>query len=105
MKWHTTKAEYADMLFMFSFCERNTRAALVEYQCQYLDQRQHNPIDVFAMVHCNMRKTGTIVPTACANHGPHSMQNEEEVLDAVHANPQASTHWVTYETGLSHSAV
>lgn len=64
------------------------------------DHREHNPIDVFAMVHCSVRKTGTIVPTACANHGPHSMENEEEVLDAIHANPMASAHWVTYKTGL-----
>jgi hypothetical protein len=60
---------------------------------------------VFAMVHCSMRKTGTTVPTACAYHVPHSVQSEGEVLDAVHANPLASTHWVTYKTGLSPSAV
>jgi hypothetical protein len=33
------------------------------------------------------------------------MQYEEEMLDAVHANPTTSTQYIAYETDLSESSL
>lgn len=43
------------------------------------------------------------LPTACTVYGKSSVQNEKEMLDAVHADPSTSTRWISYETGLSHT--
>jgi hypothetical protein len=105
MRWHALLMQNILICISCSAFVTNATAALTGYQCQYLDQGQPNQTVVFAMVHCSMRDTDTFVTRAQANHGPCNMQNEEKVLDAVHANSLASTRWVTYETGLSHSAV
>jgi hypothetical protein len=38
-------------------------------------------------------------------HSRHNAWNEEEVLDAIHANPVTSICWFTYEIGLSQNSV
>jgi hypothetical protein len=74
------------MHFKYNFRDGNSRAALLEYQCQ-------------------SEETGAVMPPTNIGYGRHNVQNEEDLLDAVHANPQTGTCQVTYKTGLSQSAV
>jgi hypothetical protein len=60
---------------------------------------------VNATTHCNLRKTGEFIPPAHIGHGRYNVQNEEEMLDAAESNPQTTSCWDAYETGLSWSAV
>jgi hypothetical protein len=46
-------------------------------------------------------ENGTFVPQAHSGHSRHNMQDEEEVLDAIHANPLTTTCLVTCERTLS----
>jgi hypothetical protein len=56
------------------------------------------------MVPHGLRETGAFMPPAHVCHSRCNMQNEE-VIGSVFTNPSTSTRWVTYETGLSQSAV
>jgi hypothetical protein len=61
---------------------------------------------MFAMIiHCSVRGTDAFKPQAHIDHGRHNVQNDEEMLDSAHSNPQASSYWDAQETGLSQSAV
>jgi hypothetical protein len=97
-----TNAEYADVHFVYGFCDGNARAASTEYQCRYPDQTQPNR-HVFVTVHCSLRKTGAFMPPTHVRHGRRNIQNKDEMLNAVHANPSTSTGRVAYETPLSES--
>jgi hypothetical protein len=44
-----------------------------------------------AVVHHILKETGAFMLLACTVCGRHNMQIEEEVLDAVHANPLTRT--------------
>jgi hypothetical protein len=93
-----TNEEYADMHFVYGFCDRNSLAALMEYQQQYSDRRQPYRC-VFEMVHCNMRETGTLMPHARAGCGRCNVWDEEDVLDIIHGNPSISTPHISSAAG------
>jgi hypothetical protein len=62
-------------------------------------QKQHER-HVLAMVQSSSRETVHSCHTAHTGHGGCNVQNEEEMLDAVYANPLTRSQQVTYETGL-----
>jgi hypothetical protein len=56
---------------------------------------------MYATAHYSVREAGVFLPPACTVYGKSSVQNEEEMLDTVHADPSTNIHWIPYETGLS----
>jgi hypothetical protein len=82
--------EYADMHFVYGFCDGNALAALREYQFRYADWRQ--PCRrVFETVLRNMRETGIVMPRAPVGRGRRNVRDEEDVLAIVHDNTSTST--------------
>lgn len=57
------------------------------------------------MVYYSLSKTGAFILPAYVACGKCIVQKEEQVLNAVCADPSTSTCWVVHEARLSHSAV
>jgi hypothetical protein len=86
------------MHFVCVFCDRNVRAALRKYQCQYPVWRQPNRC-IFAMAHYSLSETGAFMPQVPVGCGRHNVHNDEVLREAVCANPSTSIQ-VTYKTSL-----
>jgi hypothetical protein len=57
------------------------------------------------MIHCSLKESDAFMPPAHLGCGKHNVQNEEEELHAVSVNLSTKTCEITYESGLSQSAV
>ena len=83
--------EYADMIYVYGFCDGNSVLAVAEYQRWFPNRRIPNR-RVFTVVYQTLRDTGRLpgVRTA-AKHGVHECINEEGIVHMVHRGPRAST--------------
>jgi hypothetical protein len=54
-----------------------------------------------AMVHSSLKEISAFIPCTHVGPGKCNVQNEENVLNAVNANPLIIIHWITCKTGLS----
>lgn len=61
-------------------------------------QIEGKPTDMFAMVHCFLRKMGAVMTPTLVGHGRYIVQNKEELSGAVHADLLTSTHQDAHET-------
>jgi hypothetical protein len=98
-----TNVEYADIHFVYGFCDGNAAAAAREYQLRYPDRR-HPERRVFEAVHQRLRETGSFKLRTHVGRGTRSEQ-DDDVLDAVNDNPSNSTRRISSLKGLSKSAV
>jgi hypothetical protein len=99
-----TNAEYAEIHFVYGFCDGNAAAAASEYQLSYLDRRHPERL-VFEAVHRRLRETGSFKPRIYVGCGRRNVQDDEVVLDAVNDNPSSSTRRIASQTGFSQSAI
>jgi hypothetical protein len=99
-----TNAEYADIHFIYGFCDGNAAAAAREYQLRYPDRR-HPQRRVFEAVKRRLRGTVSFKPRTHVGHGRRNVQDDEVVLDAVNDNPLSSTSRIASHTSLSQSSV
>jgi hypothetical protein len=95
--------EYADIHFVYGFCDGNAAAAARDYQLRYPDRR-HPERRVFEAVHRRLRETGSFKPRTHVGNGGHNVQ-DDVVLDAVNDNPSSSTRRIASQTALSQSAM
>jgi len=85
-------AEYADMIYVYGFCDGNSVQAVAEYQQRFLNHRILTQ-RVFTRVYQTLRDTGTL-PGVCiaAEHEVNEGINEEEgIVQMVQSSPRAST--------------
>jgi hypothetical protein len=99
-----TNAEYADIHFVYGFCDRNYVAAASEYQLRCPDRR-HPERRVFESIHRRLRETGSFKPRTDVDRGRRNVQNGEAVLDALNGDLSSSTRRAVSETGLSQNVV
>jgi hypothetical protein len=99
-----TNAEYADIHFVYGFCDDNASAAAREYQLRYPDWT-HPERRVFEAVHHRLKETGSFKSRAHVGRGRRNVQDDEVVLDAVNDNLSSSTRRIASQTGRSQSAV
>jgi hypothetical protein len=99
-----TNAEYADIHFVYGFCDGNAAGVAREYQLRYPDRR-HPKRRVFEAVHRRPRETGSFKPRTHVGRGRRNVQDDVVVLDAVNDNPSNITRRFASQTGLSQSAV
>jgi hypothetical protein len=74
-----TNAEYANIHFIYGFCDRNATAAAREYQLRYPDRRHPERL-VFEVVHHRLRETGSFKPQTRVGCGRCNVQDDEVVL-------------------------
>ena len=85
-------AEYADMIYVYGFCDGNSVNAVAEYQqffpnCRIPTQR------VFTEVYKTSRDTGTLpgVRIATEHDVNEGVDEEEGIVQMVRSSPRAST--------------
>lgn len=95
-----TNAEYADILFIYGFCDGNARAAQREYQRRYPNRRVPNRA-VFSGTYRRLAEHGNV--TRRVGAGPVEINNEvtEEILERFEADPTLSTRQLAHDLGVS----
>lgn len=96
-----TSQEYAEMHFVYGFCNGNALAARREYEARYPDRRIPSP-GVFSRLHQRLVERGTVhkQPQEVGNV-VHDIGTEEVILNMVHNDPGTSTREVARELGVS----
>jgi len=104
---HTfTNAEYADMVYVYGFCDGSATAAFEEYRRRFPMCRIPDRI-VFYKVFNTLRECGTL-PSAHVSSERARKQNtkeQENVLDIVQRSPTTSTRKLTARIGVSRTRV
>jgi hypothetical protein len=74
--------------FVYGFCDVSARAASREYQSRHPDQKQpsRRVCNGIRYTYSGLKQTGAFMPSAHIGRSKWNVQNEEEMLDAVHAN-------------------
>lgn len=93
--------EYAEMHYVYGFCDGNARAAQREYHVRYPERRVPSPA-VFSRLHQRLLERGTVYKQP-SEVGP-ARQNvnvDELVLNMVEDNPQISSRQLASEVGVS----
>ena len=93
--------EYAEMHFIYGYCNGNALAARREYEARYADRRIPSS-SVFTGLHQRLVESGTVHKKP-SEVGPvlHDVGVEELVLNIVRGNPETSTREVSREIGVS----
>lgn len=96
--------EYADIIFVYGFCNGNARHAAREYRIRFPERRQpaHS---VFSTSFRRLRMTGNAAPQKSIRPHEVNVQDEENIIEAVMENPAISTRRVSRNLGLSQSFV
>lgn len=88
--------EYADIVYIYGFCNGNSRAACREYQRRFPNRRVPNH-QTFSAVFLHLRTHGSF-PTISTNYERQVQQNlneEENILQIIEGNPELSTRRVS----------
>ena len=102
-------AKYADMIYVYSFCDRNSVHAVAEYQQRFLNRRI--PIRrVFTRVYQTLRDTGTLPGVRIAaesdfNESVDEEKEEECIVQMVQSSPRASTRRIARRLRVLHTRV
>lgn len=96
-----TTQEYAEMHFLYGFCDGNALAARREYALRYPDRRTPSSA-VFTRLHQRLVDTGTVhKPAHEVGNIIHDIGLEDVVINTVQNNPQTSSRQVAREVGVS----
>lgn len=105
MPYQFSNAEYADIIFVYGFCNGNGRAAVREYRRRFPGRR------------CPYHKTFANVFLFAGEHGHfptdnnidqpirHPVQEEEDILNLVEDNPKTSTRKIATRLGIPQKRV
>jgi len=99
-----THAEYADMVFVYEFCNGNALAACREYSLWFPNLRVPDS-RVFASVYNKLRETGAL-PSSHISSEPANEQNMDEVesiLQLVERSPTTVTRRISTPIGVLHT--
>lgn len=101
-----TSEEYADMHFVYGFCNGNALMAAREYANRY-PGRETPYHRTFTNLHRRLRERGTLFPYNGEGPGnvQHNVYNEEEILDLFRQNSTLSTRRAALRLGVNHLTV
>jgi len=96
---------YADMIYVFGFCDGNSVLAVGEYQQRFPNRRIPNR-RVFTGVYQALRYTGRLPGVSiAAEHGVNEGVNEEGIVRMVHRSPLTSTRRIARRLRFQHTRV
>lgn len=98
-------AEYADMIFVYGFCNGSAPAAVEEYRRRYPGRVVPNR-KVFCRIFNNLRVKGTL-PSAqvSSERQPVRVAETENILQAVQRSPTTSTRRISAQLNIPKSTV
>jgi len=99
-------AEYADMIYVYGFCDGNSVQAIAEYQQRFLNQRIPTQ-RVFTQVYQTLGDTSTLpgVRIAAERDVNEDIDKEEGIVQMVHSSPRASTQRIVRRLCDPHTRV
>jgi len=99
-------AEYADMIFVYGFCDGNSDQAVAEYQQRFLNCRIPTR-RVFTRVYQTLRDTGTLpgFRIAAERDVNEGVDEEEGIVQMVQSSPRASTRRIARSLRVPHTRV
>ena len=101
-----TNAEYADMLYVYGFCNGSATAAIEEYRRRFPMRRIPNR-RMFSKVFNTLRECCTL-PSAHVSFErarKQNMKEQENILDMVQRSPTTSTRKLSTRLGVSRTRV
>jgi len=106
MPFTFSDAEYADMIYVYGFCDGNSVYAVAEYQ-QRFPNRRIPTRRVFTRVYQTLRDTGTLPGVRiAAKHDVNEGVNEEEgIVQMVQSSPRANTQRIARCLRVPHTSV
>jgi hypothetical protein len=99
-----TNAEYADIVFVYGFCNGNGRAAVEEYRRRYPDRRTPNH-QTFAATFNSLREKGKFPDNNIERDRANDVVQEENILNLVRENPTTSTRRISAQLAISQTRV
>lgn len=100
-----THEEYADIIFIYGFCNGNALAACREYQRRFPNRRHPSP-KVFTRSYLRLRQCGIAQrPGARGAGGRHAAEEEVRVINAVLDQPTTTTRRIATQLRYSQSFV
>ena len=101
-----TNAEYADMMYVYGFCDGSATAAVEEYRRRF-PMRRIPDLRVFYKVFNTLRERDTL-PSAHVSFKSARKQNMEEqenILNMVQCSPTTRTRSLSARIGVSRTRV
>lgn len=100
-----TNAEYADMVYVYGFCNGNAKASVAEYQRRY-PRRRVPDRKVFSRIFNNLRESGTL-PSAniSSQRGLKHDDAVENILRTVERSPTTSARRISRQLNIPKSSV
>lgn len=94
--------EYADILYVYGFCDGNSAEARREYQRRFPNRRLPD-VSVFGATYRRIRESGSVRRRRSDAGRPpiRDADEEEEILDCYRADPTISTRQVANRLGIS----
>jgi hypothetical protein len=88
--------EYADMHFVYGFCNGNTTAAVEEYRLRY-PRRRIPDRRVFTRLHQHLREKGSFssVNRHAERQVQRNVEEDEHIIDMVQRSPRTSTRRIS----------
>ena len=99
-------AEYADMIYVYGFCDGNSVNAVAEYQQHFLNVRIPTR-SVFTRVYRTLRDASTLpgVRIAAKRDVNKGIDEEEGIVQMVQSSPRASTRRIARRLRVPHTRV
>ena len=99
-------AEYADMIYVYGFCDGNSVHAVAEYQRRFPNRKIPNR-RVFTQVYQTLRDTSTLpsVRIAAERDVNEGVDEEESIVQMVQSSPRASTRRIERRLRVPHTRV
>ena len=101
-----THEKYADMVYMYGYCNGNANAAVGEYWRRYPLRRTPNR-SVFTNVFCTLRECGTFpsVHVSSECRSIQTVEEQEEIVSMVQRSPTTSTRRIASRLRVPQSRV
>lgn len=96
--------EIADIIYVYGYCDGNTRAACNEYNLRYPNRRQPYR-EVFSNAFRRLREFGINERRSGGPHPQHTVAQEIAIIDAVLDDPTTSTRRISTQLQLPHNFV
>ena len=99
-------AEYADMIYVYIFCDNNSIHAIAEYQRCFLNRRIPTQ-RMFTRVYQTLRDTGTLpgIHISAEHDVNESIDEEEGIVQMVQSSPHVSIRRTARRLRVPHTRV
>ena len=104
MPFQFTSEEYANMIYVYGFCDGNGKAAEREYRRRFRNRRTPNHT-IFSEVYQFSKEHGQFPSRAKHEYVSIDIQQREEVLQIVYMNPTVNVRKISHRLQIPRTRV